>query len=80
MMDDDSVESMEPMEKVPLKGLGESELVTLSVSINQHSRYSVTVSLFHRQRSDSIIKRLERNLASPTTLAIQARQYCSVAA
>ena len=59
---------------MPHKGLGESELVTLSVSINQHSRHNGTMSLFHRQHSDSIIKRLQRNLASPTTLAIQARQ------
>ena len=72
-MDDESGESMEPMEKVPLKGLCESELVTLSVSITQHSRHNGTMSLFHRQRPDSIIKRLQRNLASPT-LAIQARQ------
>jgi len=28
-MDDKSGESMEPMEEVPLKGLGESELETL---------------------------------------------------
>jgi len=37
-MDDESGESMEPMEKVPLKGLGESELERLVRGLTERRR------------------------------------------